>query len=147
MSRVFGPMELIVIGFERNRFDGSISAAMEDLVTRGLVRIIDIAAVIWDSDGTVHILEIQELSLELSAAMATLTGEISRLLSEADLNDIAADLAPGTGEAGFLVEHLWASEFGAAVRAAGGQLLVFERSPGAVIDAARATLIADTGTV
>ena len=104
-----------------------------------------LAAGIKDPDGTVHILEMQELSLEIAAAMATLTGEISGLLSEADLTDIAADLVPGTSEAVFLVEHLWATEFASAVRAAGGQLLMSERIPGDVIDAARATLIEAAG--
>ena len=118
---------------------------MAGLVARGLVRIIDLAAGIKDPDGTVHILEMQELSLVIAAAMATLTGEISGLLSEADLTDIAADLAPGTGEAVFLVEHLWATEFASAVRAAGGQLLMSERIPGDVIDAARTTLIEAAG--
>jgi Family of unknown function (DUF6325) len=142
MTRVFGPMELIVIGFQGNGFDGSISAAVADLVTRGIVRIIDLAVVIKDPDGTVHILEMQELSLELAAAMATLIGETTGLLSEADLDDIASDLAPGATEAVFLVEHLWATNFAGAVRAAGGTLLLSERIPAAVIDAARATLIA-----
>jgi uncharacterized membrane protein len=142
MTRAFGAMELIVIGFDGIAFDGSISAAVGDLVTRGLVRIIDLAAVIKDADGTVHILEMQELSLELAAAMASLTGEVSGLLSEADLTDIAADLAPGRAEAVVLVEHLWATQFAQAVRGAGGTLLLSERIPGAVIDAARATLIA-----
>ena len=27
MTRVFGPMQLMVIGFQANRFEGSISAA------------------------------------------------------------------------------------------------------------------------
>ncbi len=142
MTRVFGPIELMVIGFEGNNFNGSIAAALGDLVDRGVVRIIDLAVVVKDADGTAHILEMQELSVEVAAAMAMLTGEVSGLLSEADLNDIADELEPETTEAVLLVEHLWATDFAQAVRASGGTLLMSERIPGAVIDAARATMIA-----
>ncbi len=142
MTRVFGPIELMVIGFEGNNFNGSIAAALGDLVDRGVVRIIDLAVVVKDADGTAHILEMQELSVEVAAAMAMLTGEVSGLLSEADLNDIADELEPETTEAVLLVEHLWATDFAQAVRASGGTLLMSERIPGVVIDAARATMIA-----
>ena len=105
------------------------------------------AAVIKGADGTVHILEMQGLSLELAAAIATVTAKISGLLSEADLTNVAGDLGPGRAEAVFLVEHLWVTEFASAVRAAGGTLLMSERIPGAVIEAARATLIAAADAV
>lgn len=141
MERVFGPMELIVIGFSGAAFDGSISAALGDLVSRGVVRIIDLAVVMKDADGAVQILEMQELTAEVAAAMLVLTGEIGGLLSEADLLEIAEDLEPGSTEAVVLVEHLWATDFAQAVRAAGGRLLMSERIPGDVVDAARATLI------
>jgi hypothetical protein len=72
-------------------------------------------------------------------------GEVTGLLSEADLMEIAEDLAPGETEAVFLVEHLWATEFAVAVRAAGGQLLMSERIPHDVVEAARETLIAVAG--
>lgn len=147
MTRVFGPMELIVIGFDGNNFDGKIAAALADLVDRGVVRIIDLAVIVKDADDTAHILEIQELSIEVSTAMAVLQGEVSGLLSEADLNDIADKLAPETTEAVLLVEHLWATEFSQAVRAAGGTLLMSERLPGHLVDAAHATLIADVDAI
>jgi hypothetical protein len=140
MTGTFGPIELIVIGFEGDTFDGNVSSAMVDLVQRGLVRIIDLALVIKDSVGATHILELEELSPEIAATMAPMTAAVSGLLSEADLSDIAADLRPGTSEAVFLVEHLWATEFANAVRSAGGALLVSERIPGAVVEAARATM-------
>ncbi len=141
MDRTFGPIELIVIGFDGNNFTGEIATALGDLVARQIVRIIDLAVVVKDADGTAHILEMQELSIEVATAMAILTGEVTGLLSEADLNDIAVDLEPGTTEAVFLVEHLWATEFAQAVRKAGGTLISSQRIPGDIVDAARATLI------
>lgn len=141
MPETLGPIELVVLGFEGNRFTGDITPALLDLVDRGVVRIIDIAVIIKDADGTAAIFEAQELTEEIAAALIKLTGSVSGLLSEADLNEIADDLDPNTTVAAILLEHLWATEFAAAVRASGGSLIMSERIPGAVVDAARATLI------
>lgn len=140
MSETFGPMELIVLGFDGNRFTGDITPALIDLVDRGIVRIIDLAVVSKDSDGNAVILEIQELTGDIAKALHDLTGITSGLLSEADLAELAEDLKANSTIAAFLVEHIWATGFASAVRAAGGQLVMSERIPGDVVDAARATL-------
>lgn len=137
-----GPMELIVLGFEGNRFTGEITPALIDLVDRGIVRIIDLAIIVKDEAGDALILEMQDLSAEVATAMTRLAGEITGLMSEADLNELAADMKPNTTVAAFLCEHLWATRFATAVRGAGGTLVLSERIPGDVVDAAHATLLA-----
>lgn len=144
MAQTYGPMELIVLGFEGNRFTGDITPALVDLIERGIVRIIDLAVVVKDGDGSATILEMQELTPELMALLHDLDGAEAGLLSEADLNELAEDLAPNTTVAAFLCEHIWATGFASAVRAAGGGLLMSERIPGAVIDAARTSLAAQS---
>jgi Family of unknown function (DUF6325) len=140
MAQTYGPMELIVLGFEGNKFTGDVTPALLDLIDRGIVRIIDLAVVVKDADGNALILEMQELTPELQGLLHDLEGAETGLLSEADLNELADDLAPSTTVAAFLCEHIWATGFASAVRAAGGALVMSERIPGAVIDAARASL-------
>jgi hypothetical protein len=140
MAQTYGPMELIVLGFDGNKFTGDITPALLDLIDRGIVRIIDLAVVVKDGDGSALILEMQELTPELQGLLHDLDGAETGLLSEADLNELAEDLAPNTTVAAFLCEHVWATGFASAVRAAGGALVMSERIPGAVIDAARASL-------
>jgi hypothetical protein len=142
MSEPIGPMELIVLGFDGNNFTGEITPALLDLVDRGIVRIVDLAIVIKKADGETMILEMQELSAEVAAAMVRLNGSISGLMSEADLLELAEDIVPNSTVAVFLCEHLWATKFATAVRNAGGALLMSERIPGDVIDAAREGLLA-----
>ena len=132
-----GPMELIVLGFPGNDFTGEITPALLDLVDRGIVRIVDLAIVIKKADGDTMILEMQDLPADIAAAMAQLTGAMSGLLSEADLLELADDLAIDSTVAVFLCEHIWATNFATAVRNSGGSLVMSERIPGAVIDAAR----------
>ena len=137
-----GPVEYIVVHFAGSRFTGEIAPALADLVDRGLVRVIDLAVVSKDGDGSVSILEIQELSPEVAAAFVKLEGAVSGLLSEADLEAIAEALEPGSTAAALLFEHVWAARFADAVRAANGTLVLAERIPHAVVAEARASLLA-----
>ena len=137
-----GPVEYMVVHFTGNRFTGAIAPALADLVDRGLVRIIDLAVVSKDTAGTATILEMQELSPEVAAAFVNLEGSVSGLLSEEDLNAVAEALEPGSTAAAILFEHVWASRFTEAVRAANGTLVLSERIPHAVVAEARASLIA-----
>jgi hypothetical protein len=119
-----------------------IAPALAELLDAGLIRIIDLAVVSKDADGTVTILEMQELSPEAAAALVKLEGSVRGLLSEADLNELADELAPESTAAAMLVEHVWAARFAVAVRAAGGELILSERIPHAVVAEARASLLA-----
>ena len=140
-----GPTEFMVIGFAGNRFTGDIAPALAELVETGLVRIIDLAVVSKDAEGTVTVFEMQELSAEVAAAFVKLEGRVRGLLSEADLDDIAEELPLASTAAALLVEHVWATRFAAAVRAAGGELVLAERIPHAVIAEARESLLAAAG--
>lgn len=142
MTAPIGPVEFLLLGFEGNRFNGAIAPALGELVGNGLVRLLDVAIVIKDADGEAAILEMQELPEDVADAVKALAGEVRGLMSEADLMDVADNLEPQTTVAALLVEHIWATRFADAVRAAGGELLVSERIPGDLVDQARATLTA-----
>lgn len=141
-----GPVELIVLGFAGNRFTGEITTAVTELLEGGLVRIIDLAVISRDHDGTVAVLEMQEVSPDVATALDKLgASSIAGLLSEGDLEELAGDLAPGNTAATLLVEHVWASRFAKAVRSAGGELLLSERIPHDAVIEARETLLAVAG--
>lgn len=140
MYETMGPVEFLLLGFEGNRFNGAIAPALADLVSDGLVRLLDVAVVMKDAEGEVLILEMQELPQDVADAVRAIAGADRGLLSEADLLEVADGLEPETTVAALLVEHLWASRFATAVRGAGGELLVAERIPGDLVDQARATL-------
>lgn len=141
MSDDIGPLEFTLFAFEGNQFDGSISEALADLVDDGLIRIVDLAVISKNADGDVAILEMQELSEEVADAMIALQGEVTGLMSEADLLEMAEALEPETTAAALLYESLWARRFADAIRRANGTLVLAERIPHDVVAAARATLI------
>ncbi|MFO1208570.1 MAG: DUF6325 family protein [Amaricoccus sp.] len=145
MPDTFGPVEYIVIHFDTDHFSAGIATQLNALLDKGLVRLIDVAAVTKAPDGAVAILETQELGPEVAAAFERLTGELSPLLSEADLQELGDALEPGTAAVAFLFEHVWAARFAEAVRAARGQLVLAERIPHPVIEEAQAQLLAVAG--
>lgn len=136
------PVEFVMITFDGDSLSGDIAPAISDLVERGLVRIIDFASVSKTIDGTVTILEAGELAEDLATALQALAGDTPGLMSQADLEEMAEDLAPGTTAAMFLVEHVWTSRFAEALRAVNGELVFSERIPAAVIAESRETLVA-----
>jgi hypothetical protein len=136
-----GPVEFLVLEFDGNVFSGEILPELDRLIESGMVRVIDMAVISKDGSGNVTILEAGELSEEVAEAIITLAGEMSGLLSEADLLDLA-EIQPGNSTtATLLVEHLWAKDFAGAVRRAGGELVHAERLHPALVAEARRTLI------
>ena len=142
MPEPFGPVEYIVIHFDSDRFRADIVPALNDLLDQGLVRLIDVAAVTKSPGGEVSILETQELGPEVAEAFERLTGAISPLLAEADLQALGDELDPDTSAVAFLFEHVWATRFAEAVRGAEGRLVLAERIPHQVIAEAQASLLA-----
>ena len=135
-----GPIEYIVLGFDGTRLTGDTAPALVDLLETGMVRIVDLAVVARDPNGGVRISETEELGPEVAAAFAKLPGSVPGLLSEADLEELGNDLEPDSTALAMLVEHVWATRFASAVRAAGGRLILSERIPHAVVEEARASL-------
>lgn len=132
-----GPVDYAIIAFPGNRFRGEIAPALGELVESGTIRIIDIAFVGKDEDGTAVAMELMELDPEVQEALDTLGIEVGGLLNEDDLMDAADGLEPNSSAALLVWENVWAREVAQAMRDAGGVLLAFERLPHEVVQAAR----------
>jgi hypothetical protein len=133
-----GPIDVVMLKFEGNKFNGGIAPALRDLVVQRLIRIADLLFVFKDSDGTVGSLEIADLSAELEPSFVDIDGQFEGgLLDAEDVEEVGATLEPDTSVAIVVVENLWAIPFIAAVRSAGGELIDQVRVPSAVVDAVR----------
>ena len=77
---------------------------MIDLVDRGVIRVIDLAFMAKDEDGTVGALDISNLA-EQSDELKELLGASSNLLSQEDLDEAANALDPGTAAAILVYEN------------------------------------------
>jgi uncharacterized membrane protein len=133
-----GPVDLVVLKFPGNQFNGEIGPAMRNLAEREIVRVLDILFVYKDEDGTVGSVELADLSRTLEPAFVDLDGQLGGgLLDAEDVEEVASDLEPGSSAALVVFENLWAIPFIAAVRSAGGELVDQARIPSDVVDAVR----------
>jgi hypothetical protein len=130
-----GPVEYIVVGFPGNKFKGDILPALGDLVSDGLIRIMDLAFLRKDLDGSILAFEFEDLATEEAEAFA-FEKAVGDLLNEEDLMLIGDKLEPGSSAAVLIWENLWAQRFAETVREAEGILVDYDRIPYDVIQAA-----------
>jgi hypothetical protein len=124
-----GPIDYVVLEWKGERPDaGEVQPLLLDLVDRGIVRILDIAFLTKDEDGSVSALDVGELK-QVAAAFAEFEGASSGLLGYDDLQQAATALDPGTSAAVLVWENRWAAPVAAALRRSGGQLVASGRIP------------------
>ena len=129
-----GPVEILVVGFPGNQFTGEIAPALGELVESGLIRVIDVVFVTKDAKGDVVGIELSDLDEATIAAFNPHVQAPSGLVSDEDIEDIAADLEPESSAAILLFEHVWATKFRDAVIGSGGELVASIRIPKEVVD-------------
>lgn len=133
-----GPLDIVLLRFPGNHFNGRIAPALRDLVVSGMVRVIDILFVYKDVDSSVGSIELADLNKELEPAFVDLDGQLGGgLLDADDVSEVAAGLDPDSSVAVVVIENLWAVPFIDAVRSAGGELIDQARVPSDLVAAAR----------
>ena len=132
-----GPVEYLIVAFPGNKFRGEIAPALADLVEAGTIRIMDIAFVGKDEDGSVVAFELADIDPDVREGLENLGIEPSGLFSEDDLAAAAEELEPNMSAALLVWEDVWAREVAEAMRAAGGVLFDFGLLPHDVVQAAR----------
>ena len=122
-----GPVDVAVILFGGNKFNGDVAPALSDLNDSGTVRIIDLAFVRKDDDDSISYAEVADE--QVADAFERLNDTQFDLLSDEDLNEIGAGLKPGSSALVIVWENSWAGRLAAAIRASHGQLISQERIP------------------
>jgi uncharacterized membrane protein len=143
----FGPMQLLVLGFDGAEFTGEIARELKQLREHDVVRLVDVLVVTKDEQGVVSSIEATDLSAEESTELGALVGaligygaegeegiEAGALAGAAAADSIArplqddvwyvADAIPkGMTAAVAIVEHRWAVGLRDAVERAHGHAL------------------------
>lgn len=123
-----GPIDFILVEWPGRQPTGEAIPHLIDLVDRGLIRILDLAFIAREDDGSVTRVELAEVA-EQVAEFSYFHGAASGLIGEDDVTEAAAALEPGTSAALLIFENAWAAPFAAAVRRSGGQLVASGRIP------------------
>jgi len=128
-----GPLELLVLKFSGNDFKGDILPEIQRVVDAGIVRVIDILLAIRLGDEPLRVLELNELQEEVQQRFEPVVGDVTDMLTEQDAYALSAGLGPDSSVALLLFEHTWASRVADAIENAGGEVVMDERLPRAVV--------------
>ena len=96
---VLGPLEYLVVGFEKYRFTGQILAELRAAQEKGIIRVVDLCVIAKDEQGNVTERELSELSGEEATELSPLAGNVMGLLADEDIQQLAADI-PNDSAAG-----------------------------------------------
>lgn len=130
-----GPIEVLLIAFPGNQFNGEILPELERLVEAGTISVVDGLLVTKLDDGEVIFAEFGEEDANPDATrLAALLDQVESLISDDDVAELAAGLEPNSSAALLVFEHTWAKPFRDAVVASGGVVAADFRVPGLVVD-------------
>lgn len=142
-----GPVDYLVVEFPQDRRpDGTAFPLLVDLVDRDIIRILDLAFVRRNDDGSVDAVAITDLNLEGDIDVALLGEASSGLIDDDDRAEAGAILEPGAVAGIIVYENRWAEPFATALRRNGVQLVASGRIPADVVHETLAALDDDTTT-
>jgi Family of unknown function (DUF6325) len=125
-----GPIDYLVVEWPADRQPtGEAFPLLLDLVDRGLIRVLDLAFVRKEKDGSTVGINIGDLDLDGNPEIAVFEGASSGLLGEDDYNEAGGTIEPGCSAAILLYENTWAAPFASALRRSGAQLVANGRIP------------------
>jgi uncharacterized membrane protein len=146
----FGPVQMLVVGFETDALTGKVLAELKRLREADIVRLVDLLVVAKDDEGDLAVVQATDLSQEEAMEFGALVGALigfgtgddevmedaavagaaagadSHLIDEANAWYVADAIPPGTTAAVALLEHRWAIPLRDAIVGQGGIVLADE---------------------
>ncbi len=146
----FGPVQMLVLEFDRTRFEGEIMPELRRLGDAGIVRLIDLLIVQKRVGGEIEVIQSSDLTpdeavefgaivggliglgaqgevgLEAGAALGAAALEDGHVFDEEEASYLADAIPEGSTAAIALIEHKWAIPLRDKIAAAGGVPLADE---------------------
>jgi uncharacterized membrane protein len=145
----FGPVQILIVGFQNGKFSGEILAELRRLREHDIVRLVDLLFVARDEDGNFEAVEHSDLPSEEQQAFGALAGallglgaageegaeagaefgaatvdERGSVINTDDVWYLADAIPPGSSAGIALLEHRWAIPLRDAIARAGGHNLM-----------------------
>lgn len=130
-----GRIEVLVIGFPGNQFNGEILPELQRLVDNDIVSIVDGLLIRKDAAGDVDVIELEEVDAnEEAARLAQMMQQVDSLISDEDVDELIANLDNDSSAAILVFEHTWSKPLRDAIVGSGGVLAAQFQVPGAAVD-------------
>ncbi|BAL86996.1 hypothetical protein AMIS_17760 [Actinoplanes missouriensis 431] len=121
-----GPIDYLCVEFPDGSLKGNAFPLLLDLVDRHIIRVLDIAFVRKNLDGTVTAMEGRDLDFE---ELGAFHGAASGMLGGDDLREAGEVLTAGSAAAILVYENTWAAPLAITLRRNGAQLVAGGRIP------------------
>ena len=130
-----GPVDVIIIGFPGNKFNGRIAPALMELVDSGTIRVLDLLFVMKDATGVITTIEAADLDPEAGPGFLAVDVVQPGALDMTDAEEVADDLPNNSSALLVAFENSWAAKFVAACQAADAIVIDQIRIPADVAEA------------
>ena len=124
-----GPIDYLVIEFPEGHPTGENLPLLIDLVDRGIIRILDLALVKREFDGSMSMLALVDADGDGEWDLSIFEGVSSGMLGQDDVDEAGQTLEPGRSAAVLVYENRWAAPLAVALRRSGAQLVSSGRIP------------------
>ena len=131
-----GPIDYLAVEFPGARLTGEGLSALLDLVSRRIIRVLDLRVAKVDENGEVTLVAITDLDGDGTLDLAVFEGVQSGILGDDDIAESAALIQPGNAVGLLLYENTWAGPFVAALRNQGADVIASGRIPASDVIAA-----------
>lgn len=118
-----GPIDYIIVGFEGNKFDGSILSALGDAIEKGVIDVLALAIVIKDENGEVSELDLANLGDAVAIQFVEKYKPEKKQITDDDIAEVSDLLENNTAAGLLVVEHIWAKPLKKAIIDANGVLV------------------------
>jgi Family of unknown function (DUF6325) len=118
-----GPIDYIVVGFDGNKFDGSILQALTEAIDNGTIGLVSLAFVAKNSEGVVTTADLATAGDEAVIQFTQTYTPANSTVDQDDIDEVGELLEPDTAAGLLVIEQLWAKPLKKAIIDAGGFLL------------------------
>jgi hypothetical protein len=135
-----GPLEFVVIGCKGHQFTRDIVPELNSIQEKGLIRVVDLFFIRKDANGTVTVLEVNDLNDEELAAFDPIKDDLMGFLTPEDIVHLTQTVPPDTSAVIVLLEHAWVVKLTEGLDRAGAVLLAGGMVPQASMEQLEAEL-------
>ena len=135
-----GPLEFVVIGCKGHQFTREIVPELNSIQDKGLIRVVDLFFVRKDVNGTVTVLEVNDLNDDELAAFDPIKEDLMGLLTPEDIVLLTETIPADTSAVIVLLEHAWIIKLTEGLNRAGAVLLAGGMVPQASMEQLEAEL-------
>jgi len=132
-----GPVDVYIIGFPGNKFNGRVAPAILELVENGTIRILGLLFVSKDAEGVTTVIQAEDLDAE-GAGFLEIDVTQPGALNEEDAEEVSDDLPANSSAMLIAFENVWARKVVDALQDADAVLIDSIRIPVDVVQAAAA---------